>query len=87
MQDEMIADIERNVPAYVVRFPIEETLELGGPSPAHIFEWWKDYGPKHYRLVAIADVMEDGQVIYRWDADAASYQPQSLNYLAVYRRK
>ncbi|MGD0346951.1 MAG: glycosyltransferase family 39 protein [Terracidiphilus sp.] len=87
MQDEMIADIERNAPAYVVRFPIVETLELGGPSPARIVEWWKDYGPKHYRLAAIADIMEDGRVIYRWDADAATYQPQSLYHLAVYRRQ
>lgn len=87
MQDEMIADIERNAPSYVVRVPIEETLELGGPSPARIFEWWKDYGPKHYRLAAIADIMENGQVIYRWDADAATYQPQSLYYLAVYQRQ
>ncbi len=87
MQDEMIADIERNAPAYVVRFPIVETLELGGPSPAHIFEWWKEYGPKHYRLAAIADIMEDGEVIYRWDDDAATYQPRSLYYLAVYRRQ
>jgi hypothetical protein len=31
--------------------------------------------------------METGQVIYRWDADAATFQPQSLYDLAVYRRQ
>jgi hypothetical protein len=30
--------------------------------------------------------MENGQGIYRWDADAATYQPQSLYHLAVCRR-
>jgi hypothetical protein len=87
MQNEMIADLEHNEPAYIVRFPIAETLELGAPSPAHIFEWWKDYGPKHYRLAGIADIMEDGSVVYRWDGDAAIYEPQSLYHLAVYRRQ
>jgi hypothetical protein len=31
--------------------------------------------------------METGQVIYRWDANAATYQPQRLYHLAVYRRQ
>jgi hypothetical protein len=86
MQNDMIAELERNNPAYVVRFPIAETLSLGAPMPAHIFEWWADYGPKHYRLVGIADIHEDGHVEYRWDAAAALYHPWSLYRLEVYRR-
>ncbi|HUB83654.1 MAG TPA: glycosyltransferase family 39 protein [Bryobacteraceae bacterium] len=84
MQDDMIAQLERNQPVYLVRFPIAETLSLGGES--HLSEWWSEYGPKHYRLVGIADIMEDGSSVYRWDAAAGSYQPHSLYHLAVYRR-
>lgn len=87
MQDDMVGELERNAPAYVVRFPIVETLSLGAESPARIFNWWADYGPKHYRLAGIADIMEDGSTEYRWDAAAEAYQPQSLYHLAVYRRR
>ncbi len=87
MQDEMIADLERNAPAYVVRFPVVETLALGGERPTRVYDWWAEYGPKHYETAAIADILEDGSIEYRWDAAAANYQPQSLYHLAVYRRK
>ena len=86
MQNDMIAELERNQPAYVVRFPIAETLSLGAESPSRVSHWWSEYGPKHYRLVGIADIMEDGSSEYRWDAAAGTYQPRSLYHLAVYRR-
>ena len=86
MQDDMIAELERNQPVYVVRFPIAETLSLGAESPSRVSNWWSDYGPQHYRLVGIADIMEDGSSEYRWDAAAETYQPHSLYHLAVYRR-
>jgi hypothetical protein len=86
MQDDMIAELERNAPAYVVRFPIVETLSLGAESPPRIYGWWSDYGPKHYRLVGIAEIMDDGSSEYRWDRAAETYQPHSLYHLAVYRR-
>lgn len=86
MQDDMIGELERNAPAYVVRFPIVETLSLGAESPPRIFDWWSDYGPKHYRLVGIADIMEDGSSEYRWDQAAEAYRPHSLYHLEVYRR-
>ena len=87
MQDDMIGELERNAPAYVVRFPIVETLLLGVESPPHIYDWWAGYGPKHYELVGIADILEDGSTVYRWDGAAQTYQPHSLYHLAVYRRR
>ena len=86
MQNDMIADLERNAPAFVVRFPIAETLSLGAESPPRIYDWWSDYGPRYYRLVGIADIMEDGSSVYRWEQAAETYRPRSLYYLAVYRR-
>jgi hypothetical protein len=86
MQNDMFAELERKAPAYVVRFPIAETLSLGAESPPRIFDWWSDYGPKHYRLVGIADIMEDGSSVYRWEQAAETYRPHSLYHLAVYRR-
>jgi hypothetical protein len=87
MQNEMVGELERAAPAFVVRFPIEETLSLGGESPTRISDWWAGYGPRHYQLVGIADILPDGRTEYRWDTAAEAYQPQSLYHLAVYRRK
>ena len=86
MQNDMVRELERAAPAYVVRFPIEETLSLGPGSPTRLYDWWADYGPKHYQLVGIADILPDGSTVYRWDAAAEAYRPQSLYHLAVYRR-
>jgi hypothetical protein len=87
MQNDMVGEMERAAPEYVVRFPAEETLSLGEDSPTRLFDWWATYGPQHYRVVAIADILSDGRTEYRWDADAERYQPKSLYYLAVYRHK
>jgi len=87
MQNDMVHDLEQAAPEYVVRFPIEETLSLGPDSPTRLYDWWADYGPKHYRLVAIADILPDGHTEYRWDESAEAYRPQSLYHLAVYRRR
>jgi hypothetical protein len=87
MQDDMVAELERTAPAYVVRFPIVETLSLGGETPARMYKWWADYGPQHYRLVGIADMQQDSATEYRWDAAAETYRPRSLYHLAVYRHK
>jgi hypothetical protein len=87
MQNDMIAELERNQPAYLVRFPIIETLSLGAEEPAKIFQWWTERGAPHYRLAGIADILEDGSSVYRWDAAAQTYQPRSLYHLAVYRRQ
>jgi hypothetical protein len=87
MQNDMVGELERAAPEYVVRFPIEETLSLGPQSPTRLFDWWAVYGPRHYRLVGIADILPDGRTEYRWDAAAETYQPRSLYHLAVYQRR
>jgi hypothetical protein len=87
MQNEMVDQLERAAPEYVVRFPIEETLSLAPESPRRIYDWWAVYGPRHYRVVGIADILPDGRTEYRWDDDAEAYLPQSLYHLALYRRK
>lgn len=87
MQNDMIHQLEQASPEYVVRFPIEETLALAPHSPTRLYDWWASYGPDHYRLVAVADILPEGPTEYRWEAAAEVYQPKSLYHLAVYRRK
>jgi hypothetical protein len=87
MQDDMVGELTRNAPAYVVRFPIVETLSLGAETPTRINKWWTEHGAQDYQLVGIADMQQDSATEYRWDTAAETYQPRSLYHLAVYRRK
>ena len=87
MQNDMVREIEQAAPLYVVRFPIQETLSLAPNAPTRLFDWWAGYGPQHYQLVGIADILDGAPSEYHWEAAAETYKPQSLYHLELYRRK
>ena len=87
MQNEMIREIEASAPEFVVQVVADESWLREPESPTRIFDWWSSYGPAHYRLVGIADIVSEDRTEYRWDVAAGAYQPQSDHYLAVYRRR
>ncbi|HUI55849.1 MAG TPA: glycosyltransferase family 39 protein [Bryobacteraceae bacterium] len=87
MQTEMTGQIEAADPEYIVYVAGDESWLREPESPTRIFGWWSAYGPAHYRLVGVADIVSDDHTEYHWDAAAETYQPQSDHYLAVYRRK
>lgn len=86
MQNEMIHEVEAAAPEFVVRVVAPESWLQVDESPTRIFDWWSEYGARHYRLVGVADILTKEHTEYRWDAAAESYHPQSTYYLAVYRR-
>ena len=86
MQNEMIREVEAAAPEFVVRVVAHESWLQDEHSPTRIFDWWSEYGRRHYRRVGVADILTRDHTEYRWDEAAESYQPQSSYYLAVYRR-
>jgi len=56
-------------------------------SPTRIFDWFADYVPKHYDIVGVADIISTTNTVYRWDDAAAAYQPQSPNFLRIFKRR
>jgi len=50
MQDEMIGELEKTAPQYVVRVSGHASWLEHPQSPALVFDWWHAYGPQHYRL-------------------------------------
>jgi hypothetical protein len=84
MQQEFIRDLEAARPEYAVMVDIPYSW-LVRPSSEHlVFDWWRDYGPAHYKPVGFADLLPTGQTAYTWDA---AQRPQSspLN-LTVFKR-
>jgi hypothetical protein len=86
MQDEMIGELEKTAPQYVVRVSGHASWLEHPQSPARVFDWWHAYGPQHYRLVGVADIISAERTEYRWAAAAEAYRPQSSYFLAVYQR-
>jgi hypothetical protein len=55
-------------------------------EPQRIHEWLGQYLESgNYRRVAVAENVK-GQIIYRWDSDAAGYSPTAEYYMYVYQR-
>ena len=87
MRDEMIHDIEYGQPEFVVQVDsLALWRERYGNEPT-VYSWWGGWGPEHYQLVGIADIVSDTRTEYRWGAAAAAYQPKAGYIMAIYRRK
>jgi hypothetical protein len=57
------------------------------PAEQSIREWLDQYLKSgNYQRVAMAENVA-GQIVYRWDADAAGNSPVSAFYISVYQRK
>ena len=85
MQQELINDIARVNPKYIVYCNIKNSWLARSNSDDHILNWSKDFIYKYYNVVGVVDMGEE--TIYKWMNDAVSYQPISQNFIYVLERK
>jgi hypothetical protein len=50
--------------------------------PTRIFDWFAAWGPQHYDIVGVVDILSTSPV-YLWDGQAAAYKPQSPRFLRI----
>jgi hypothetical protein len=86
MQQEMIEEIESAAPAFVVFVRIAQSWLQQGESEALIFRWARAYVPAHYQRVGVVELLPGRPTEYRWDEQARAHDPESADYLLVYRR-
>ena len=88
MKQEMFREIEAAQPEFVLDVHDRLSWSLGfSPAEQSIREWLDQYLKSgNYQRVAVAENVA-GQIVYRWDADAAGYSPASKFYISVYQRK
>jgi len=88
MQKEMIGDIEKTDPEFLlfVEISFSWLARPGSPQLESFLSWADRYISGHYQLVGIADIIGPDQTEYRWDDEARTYQPQSGNLVRVFRR-
>jgi len=86
MHEEMIREIERSAPAYIVDVQVIYSWMEQNNGEKLIFNWKPQYLQRHYERVGIVCISEGRQTIFRWDRDVNSLIPKSDGYVVVYRR-
>jgi len=85
MRDEMIYEVRTAQPEYVVLVDSLDLWAYRSEGKPTVFSWWGEYGPKHYDVVGIADIISNDRTEYRWGGAAATYKPESDFIVAIYK--
>ncbi len=84
MQKEMIQEIESVKPKYFIYVQVDSSWLERPNSCRLIFDWSQDYLQKHYQLVGLVDLLNDGTQ-YSWGA-GLKWPPRSRLWVAVLER-
>jgi hypothetical protein len=87
MQQEMIAEIEKAKPKFIVYSNIQFSWLYHPGAPRHIYEWADEYTSRYYEVAGVVDEISPDQTIYKWNEEARNYTPASTDFLKVYKRK
>lgn len=86
MQEEMIAEIEKAKPLFLVFCNVPFSWLSKPNSPMRIFDWYNKYATDNYNIVGLVDIPDQGPSSYYWNADAQR-QPKNKNSVWVFKRK
>lgn len=86
MQADMIAQLERERPRFMVLVNVPTSWSLRPESSRDLLAWAENSVNQDYRLVGLLEILPDGRTRSRWDADAARAEPQSAHHVAVFER-
>lgn len=84
MQKEMIHEIESIKPKFLIFINIITSWLKGPDSNPLVFEWFNSYRANHYKLVGLADLLNE-KTIYYWTPNIKD-NPKSPLWIAVFER-
>jgi hypothetical protein len=87
MQTEMILQIERKRPKYIVMVNTPASWLESKDSSDLIFRWAAGYLPTNYEPVGIIDILTLTKTVFLWDSQITGYSPESVSSVIVYKRK
>ena len=89
MQKEMIQEIERANPAYVVFVNIHTSWQQSLTyTNRAIFDWFDQYRQAHLQLVGVTDIWPDKPTESRWlGPQDAGTEPRSAYWLAIFKNR
>ena len=86
MQEEMIAEIERVKPKFLIFCNVAFSWLSKQDSPKKIFEWYAKYSQENYFVVGLVDIPNQGPSNIYWNADAQR-NPKNQNCVWIFERK
>ena len=86
-QQEMIKEIDRSKPAYIVYVKVATSWLKHPDSSKRLLRWAESYTDTFYSIDGVIDILGPGNTVFAWGDQAASYAGRSSYQLHVYRRK
>ena len=87
MQEEMIAQVEKSEPPFLVLVSVSTSWLRRPESEKKVFAWMNGYINHYYRLVMVADIYSN-DTFWLTDKEAESFTPgRSASQLMVFKRK
>jgi 4-amino-4-deoxy-L-arabinose transferase-like glycosyltransferase len=94
MQEELIADVERAKPKYIVFYEIPTSWNATFDSELHIAHWVKEYTHEHYSPVGLIDIVPHLDVNhhvsydtrYVFGEEVEKTEPRSRDAIIIYER-
>ena len=87
MQREMIREIERAAPEYVVYVSTPTSWEKTEQSDRTIFDWLMRYTCEQMDLDGVVDILPGGKVESHWELGGGEYRPRTTSGLAIFKRR
>ena len=88
MQKEMIREIEKANPDYVVFVHIKYSWLQYADSNPLIFDWFGKYQRERLQLAGFVGIASDGPTEYRWfDGPETNVQTTVESWLAIFKRR
>lgn len=86
MQNEMMAEIDRADPLYLVMVSGSGSWIRRTSSQMLIFDWLQKKVARGYVTEGVVEIANDGTTHAVWGTDAQTYKPQTRNLITIYRR-
>ena len=88
MQKEMIREIEKANPDYVVFVHIKYSWLQYSDSNPLIFDWFGKYQRERLQLAGLIEIVPDGPTEYRWfDRPETNVQTTAESWLTVFKSR
>jgi hypothetical protein len=90
MQTDFIREFEESRPEYIVVVAAPTSWLRRPDSQALIFDWWRVYGPQHYKLAGVAEIVSPTSTEYHSidesPGDLEAWRPRSEWFVQIYKR-
>jgi hypothetical protein len=86
MQQELIEEIERQEPKYLVFVHFDVSWRQRPYSQTKVIDWARDYLGRNYRLVGLIDIISATETRYLWDDASVGQSPRSAYWVSVLER-